>query len=60
MLGELSNGDDGIELLDLSGNTQELLPALDDYVGTTLSTASGTPVSLGGSPIITINVGASG
>jgi hypothetical protein len=60
VLGQLPNGDHGIELIDLSGNTQELLPARDDYVGTTLSTTSATPVGLSGSPFVNINVGASG
>src|ERR1039457_7545445 len=37
-LGQLPNGDHGIELIDVAGNKQELFPAADDYVGTTLST----------------------
>jgi opacity protein-like surface antigen len=60
VLGELPNGDHGIELLDTTGNTQELLPALDDYVSTTLSTTSGTPVTLTGSPTVNIDIGANG
>jgi hypothetical protein len=60
VLGQLPNGDHGIELYDLTGNSQELLPALDDYAGSTLSTTSGTPVSLSGSPTVTIDTGASG
>jgi hypothetical protein len=60
VLGELESGDHGLELYDLTGNSQELLPALDDYAGTTLSTASTSPVSLSGSPTVTIDTGASG
>src|ERR1019366_5224590 len=56
----LVNGDHGIELIDLSGNTQELLPSRDDYAGPTLSTTSATPVGLSGSPFVNINLGASG
>lgn len=60
MLGQLPNGDHGIELIVLSGNTQELLPSRDDYAGPTLSTTSATPVRLSGSPFVNINLGASG
>ena len=60
VLGQLPNGDHGIELIDLSGNTQELLPSRDDYAGPTLSTTSATPVGLSGSPFVNINLGASG
>ena len=60
VLGQLVNGDHGIELIDLSGNTQELLPSRDDYAGPTLSTTSATPVGLSGSPFVNINLGASG
>jgi hypothetical protein len=59
VLGELPSGDHGIELLDPSGNTQELLPARDDSAGPTLSTTSATPVGLSGSPFVNINLGAS-
>ena len=59
-LGQLPNGDHGIELIDVAGNKQELLPAVDDYVGTTLPTTSGTPVGLSGSPFVNITIGASG
>jgi hypothetical protein len=48
VLGQLPNGDHGIELIDLSGNTQELLPSRDDYGGPTLSTTSVTPVACPG------------
>ena len=37
VLGQLPNGDHAIELTDTSGHSLELLPPLDDYVGTTLS-----------------------
>jgi hypothetical protein len=60
VLGQLPNGDHGIELIDLSGNTQELLPSRDDYAGPTLSTTSPPPVGLSGSPFVNINLGASG
>ena len=60
MLGSLPNGDHGIELIDAAGTKQELLPAIDDYVGTTLSTTSGTPVGLSGSPFVNITIGANG
>jgi hypothetical protein len=60
VLGQLPSGDHGIELLDTSGNTQELLPARDDYAGPTISTSSTTPVALSGSPFVNINVEASG
>jgi hypothetical protein len=60
VLGQLPNGDHGIELIDVAGNKQELLPARDDYVDTTLSTTSGTPVGLSGSPFVNITIGASG
>jgi hypothetical protein len=60
MVGSLPNGDHGIELIDAAGTKQELLPAIDDYVGTTLSTASATPVGLTGSPFVNITIGANG
>jgi hypothetical protein len=60
VLGQLPNGDHGIELLDTSGHSQELLPAQDTYVSTTLNTTSGTPVTLAGSPTLTVNIGANG
>jgi hypothetical protein len=60
VLGQLPNGDHGIELIDASGHAQELLPALDQYVGATLNTTSGTPVTLSGSPTVTVNIGANG
>lgn len=58
--GLLPNGDFGILLIDAQGNQQELLPAVSDYHDGTLSTASATPVSLVGSPSVTVVIGASG
>ena len=51
VLGQLPNGDHAIELTDTSGHSRELLPTLDDYVGTTL-------VTLRGSSTVTIDVAA--
>ena len=47
-------------LVDTSGHTQELLPAVDQDVATTLSTTSATPAAISGSPTVTVNIGNGG
>lgn len=58
--GLLPNGDYGITLTDLTGNTIELLPYDDDYVNTTLTTSSSSAAAIAGSPSVTVDIAASG
>ena len=58
--GLLPNGDFGILLTDAAGNQQELLPAVSQYVSSLLSTTSSSYATIGGSPAVTVTIGASG
>jgi hypothetical protein len=60
LIGLLPDGDYGISLIDTLGNVQELLPSVTAYFDGTLSTTSATPVSLTGSPSVTVELGSSG
>jgi hypothetical protein len=60
-LGELPGTDDyGLSVVDVHGNTEELLPAVADYVDTSLTITSTTPSAVSGSPTVTVVIGASG
>lgn len=57
--GELSNGDYGLQVIDVAGNSEEILPAVEEYVDGQINVTSTSYVSDGG-PSVTATVGASG
>jgi len=59
-IGKFINGDYGVLVSDTSGNTQEVLPEVTDYVSSALTCSSTTPASIAGSPSVTIVTGATG
>ena len=58
-LGLLANGDYGLQVIDTLGNSEEILPAVQQFVSTQITVTSQTYVSQGG-PSVTAVVGASG
>jgi hypothetical protein len=59
-LGLLQNGDYGILMQDVSGNKQELLPAVSSYKASALTLTGFGPSALTDAPSVTCNIGASG
>lgn len=59
-LGGLANGDYGISLTDADGNPQELLPLVDGFLDSTISTDSTAYSAGSGSPSITVPLESSG
>ena len=57
--GQLVSGDYGLQVIDTTGASQEILPAVEQYVATLINVSSTTYVSDGG-PSVSAVVGASG
>ena len=58
-LGLLANGDYGLQVIDVAGNSEEILPAVAQNVDTSINITSTTYVASSG-PSVTATVGASG
>jgi len=59
MLGQLASGDYGLLVEDIDGNTQEILPAVDEYVDAAITVTSTSDVADGG-PSVSAVVASSG
>lgn len=57
-VGQLLNGDYGLQIVDLLGNQQELLPAVTSFNGNTLTTNSAVAAAITGGPSVSFDLGA--